>query len=83
MSNGKHGRGCAVVTNLLRESPNSTTAQMLLSQREAARACSVCEKTLYLAVRRGELRVVRIGRAVRYDPADLRAWIDGMKGGAR
>lgn len=36
-------------------------------------------KSLYLAVRRGELRAVKIGRAVRYTPQDLQAWIDKLQ----
>lgn len=55
--------------------------RLLLTQRQAAEACALCEKSLYLAVKRGELRAVKIGRAVRYDPRDLAAWIDRMKGG--
>jgi predicted DNA-binding transcriptional regulator AlpA len=55
--------------------------KLLLTQRQAAEACSLCGKSLYLAVKRGELRAVKIGRAVRYDPRDLAEWIDRMKGG--
>jgi excisionase family DNA binding protein len=54
--------------------------RLLLTQRQAAEACALCEKSLYLAVKRGELRAVKIGRAVRYAPADLAAWIERMKG---
>lgn len=50
--------------------------QLALRGPDAAKACGVCEKSLYLAVRRGELRCVKIGRAVRYRLEDLRAWID-------
>jgi excisionase family DNA binding protein len=56
--------------------------RLLLTQRQAAEACALCEKSLYLAVKRGELRAVKIGRAVRYDPRDLTAWIHQMKEGA-
>ena len=48
---------------------------ILLAPRQAARALSVCEKTLYNLTKRGELPVVRIGRAVRYSLDDLRTWI--------
>jgi excisionase family DNA binding protein len=48
---------------------------LLLSPRQAARALSVCEKTVYNLTKRGELPVVRVGRAVRYSLEDLRAWI--------
>lgn len=51
------------------------TDQLLLSPREAAKALSVCEKTLYNLTKRGELPVVRLGRAVRYSLDDLREWV--------
>jgi excisionase family DNA binding protein len=53
--------------------------KLLLTPREAAKALSLCEKTLWTLTRRGELPAVRIGRAVRYDLADLRAFIDAAK----
>jgi excisionase family DNA binding protein len=61
---------------LLVQADVSGAPKLLLTQREAAEACALCEKSLYLAVKRGELRAVKIGRAVRYDPRDLAAWID-------
>lgn len=51
------------------------TPQLLLSAREAAKALSVCEKTLWSMTKRGELPVVRIGRSVRYSIDDLKNWI--------
>jgi excisionase family DNA binding protein len=48
---------------------------LLLSPREAAKALSVCEKTLYTLTRRGEIPAVRFGRSVRYSLEDLRTWI--------
>lgn len=56
-----------------------TPSPLLLTPRDAAKALAVCEKTLWNLSRRGELRPVRIGRAVRYDVADLRRWIDAAK----
>lgn len=61
--------------------PPTGTPRLLLTPREAAAALSVCEKTLWSLARRGELPAVRIGRAVRYDVADLQAFINGRKGG--
>ena len=52
---------------------------MLLTARQAAAALSISERTLWGLTVRGELPVVRIGRAVRYDPRDLQAWIDRSK----
>ena len=52
---------------------------LLLTPREAAKALSVCERTLYALTKAGQLPAVHIGRAVRYDVADLRGYIDRMK----
>ena len=52
---------------------------LLLTPKEAAKALSVCERTLYELTKTGELPAVRIGRAVRYDVGDLRAWIERAK----
>ena len=51
-------------------------APLALRDAQAAKLCGVCAKTLYLAVRKGELKCVKIGRAVRYRIEDLRAWIE-------
>ncbi len=48
---------------------------LLLTPRDAARALSICERTLYGLTKAGELPVIRIGRAVRYSLDDLKAWI--------
>ena len=54
--------------------------RLLLTAKEAAAALGVCEKTLWsLTDPRGPIRCVRIGRAVRYDPHDLSAWIEQAK----
>ena len=50
--------------------------KLLVDSREAARLLSVCEKTLWTLTNRDGLPCVRLGRAVRYSPADLRAWIE-------
>lgn len=57
-------------------------ARLLLTPREAAAALAVCSKTLWTFTRRGDLPAVRIGRAVRYDVADLRAFVDRRRGAA-
>ena len=58
---------------------SSAISRLLLTPREAARALAVCERTLWSWTRRGELPAVRIGRAVRYDPADLHVFIARRK----
>lgn len=52
---------------------------MLLTARQAARSLNLSERTLYSITKRGDLPAVRVGRTVRYDPADLRAWIASAK----
>ncbi len=48
---------------------------LLLSPRDAARALSVCERTLYgLTVPRGDIPVIKVGGVVRYSVSDLREW---------
>lgn len=49
--------------------------RLLLTSREAARALSICEKTLWTMTRNGEIPVIRIGRAVRYPLDGLKEWI--------
>lgn len=59
----------------------SNAPRLLLTPRDAAKAMAVCEKTLWnLTQPRGTLPAVKLGRAVRYDPADLQAFIGRMKG---
>lgn len=60
----------------------STPTKLLLSAREAAKALSISEKSLWLySSPRGPIPVVRLGSRVLYDPRDLRAWIEGAKTG--
>ena len=54
--------------------------RLLLTPRESAAALGLCEKTLWsLTDPRGPIRCVRVGRAVRYDPADLSALVESAK----
>jgi excisionase family DNA binding protein len=53
----------------------------LLRPREAAEMLAVSERTLWDLSNGGGLPCVRIGRAVRYDPADLAGWIARQKAG--
>ena len=56
-----------------------TIEPMLLTARQAARILSISERTLWSLTKHGQIPAVRIGRAVRYDPADLRRWINLAK----
>ncbi len=54
--------------------------KLLLTAREAADTLSVCEKTLWaMTAPRGDLRPIRIGRAVRYSVAELERWIQAQQ----
>lgn len=59
--------------------PN-TPGQLLLKPRAAATALAISPRKLWSLTNAGIIRCVRIDRAVRYDPADLRAWIESKKG---
>lgn len=63
---------------------NQSTAVVdpLLTYRQAAKVLGVTERTVWTLVHDGELPVVRFGRSVRIDPADLREFIErGKRGG--
>ena len=61
-------------------SETTTDRPLLLTAREATKALAISERTLWsLTDPRGPIRCLRIGRAVRYDPADLSAWIESAK----
>lgn len=47
----------------------------LLTARQAAECLAVSAKTLWILTSKGEIPCVRMGRSVRYDAADLRAFI--------
>lgn len=52
----------------------------LLRSREAAEFIGVSLKTLWiLSAPRGTLPVVKVGKSVRYDMADLKKWIEEQK----
>ena len=62
--------------------PNDTipaAAPMLLRPPEAAKALGISLRKLQDMTKRGEVRVVRLGRNPRYDPADLRQVIERSK----
>ena len=56
-----------------------TIEPMLLTARQAARILSISERTLWSLTKDRQIPAVRIGRAVRYDPGDLRRWINLVK----
>lgn len=52
---------------------------LLLKPVEAAKTLSISPRLLWALTDRGEIPCIRIGRAVRYDPRDLTAWIAKKK----
>jgi len=51
----------------------------LLKSKEAAAYLALSEKTLWNLTNAGQMRAVRMGRLVRYDPADLDEFIEQAK----
>jgi excisionase family DNA binding protein len=60
---------------------NDGSGYGLLTARQVAELLGLCERTLFDLTKRGKLPVVRIGRAVRYDPMDVAAFIQASKTG--
>ncbi len=53
---------------------------LLFDIKQAANVLQISERTLWsFTTPRGSLPCVRIGKSVRYDPADLKAWINSNK----
>jgi excisionase family DNA binding protein len=52
----------------------------LLTAAQACQILGIGRRKLWELTNRGEIVCVRIGRAVRYDPRDLQAFIDRHKG---
>jgi excisionase family DNA binding protein len=53
---------------------------LLLTRKEAAITLSICIRALDELVKAKRIAVVRIGRSVRFDPRDLAAFVDSLKG---
>lgn len=53
--------------------------QLLLRPNEASRSLAISPRLLWSLTNSGQIPCVRIGRAVRYDPRDLDAWISVQK----
>jgi excisionase family DNA binding protein len=61
--------------------PAIPLADHLLSVPEAARLLGVSRSMVYVLIRRGDLRVRRIGSLARIRPEDLQKYIDGDEKG--
>lgn len=65
-------------------SPDSTNApERLLTTKETADILGISDRTLRTLVRTGALPLVRFGRNVRFDPVDLRRFVDDAKRGRK
>ena len=51
----------------------------LLNARQAATVLNISERLLWSLTNRGDVPCVRLGRNVRYDPADLKQFITNAK----
>lgn len=61
------------------DSDPDATRLSLLKSREAAGYLNISERKLWDLTQRGEIPHIPIGRAVRYDPRDLQAWVEAQK----
>lgn len=61
------------------QSNSTVDAPQLLDSREAARRLGVSARTLWSLTDSGQVRAVRIGRLVRFDPRDLTAFVEAAK----
>ena len=62
-------------------SESNGDGRLLLTAKETAKALALSERKLWSLTNIGDIPSVRIGRAVRYSPRDLAAWIDAHKTG--
>ncbi len=70
-----------LLSSLVTDAPN--LARLLLTVREAAQALAISERSLWGLTHRGAIPCVRLGRAVRYDLADLQSFIVKQKRNGR
>ena len=59
----------------------ASSAPHLLKRREAAKRLAISERKLDELAASGEIRRVKIGTAVRFEPQDLQAYIESKKVG--
>lgn len=60
----------------------SDLSARVITKREAADMCAVCERTISNWVRLKGFPVLRVGRVVRFDPVRIRQWLAAQDGGA-
>lgn len=69
------------ITKLLkpREAAAMLPTPQLLTAREAAAALAIGQRTVERLAARGQLRCVRIGRLIRFSPADLADFVSSHR----
>ena len=66
--------------------PISYAERVAYSVRVAAEQCGLSERTIHAAIKRGDLKIMRVGRRVLIAPSALDDYLHGKpgkKGGAR
>ena len=58
---------------------NNDKAQLLLNEAEAAAMLTFSPRKLWSIRNAGKIPYIKSGRSIRYDPADLLAWIEQHK----
>ena len=64
-----------------REANTAADTPLLLKPDDVAKALAISPRKLWELTNTGEIPCVRIGRALRYSPNDLRAWVEKRKEG--
>jgi excisionase family DNA binding protein len=59
--------------------PSGRAMLQLLTLSEVAKLLAISERSVKRLVGRRSLRCVRIGRSVRFDPSDVRRWVEARK----
>lgn len=75
-SNADHLRELCALSNVMTPLAGSVEQADLISVREAAKILGCSERTLWTLTAKGGMPVVKIGRSVRYSPADVARWIE-------
>jgi excisionase family DNA binding protein len=61
------------------EASSAPALQALLTARQTAKILNICDRKLWELTNSKQIPHVRFGKAIRYDPHDLQAWLDEKK----
>lgn len=74
---GRALRGASLVPMATQNlTPSADVLSPLLSINEVARLLRISRPTVYALIRRGELVPIRVGERSRFEPADIRAYLE-------